>query len=418
MRVSFGHGSLHRFVDERGFIKVCCVAEGHANFLEGERGPRVHIQDAKTEEQIFNHPRLKALRLAMLRGEWDPICQRCQSAEAAGGSSSRTGRNHRFRHRLDELRSATRDDGAIDRPVLRHVDFRLGNACNLTCRMCSPGASKLWIDSYNRVQPEAYRLSEERLEALRHVVWFKDPEVWSRFDDLVPSIEWLHFAGGEPMIVPEMIDVLERCVASGRAPAIDLSYTTNITRLPDAAAALWPQFKSVSLTCSVDGYGRLNEYIRRPSRWTDIDRNLRTLDAQFRAWNVSEVVVSATVQIYNILDLDKLYAYLRQDFAHVLPLPLLNPLTWPEYLSVRHLPARAKQIAADRLLTERSRAEYRDPSLAWVATSIDPVIALLEAAADPPQWREFLAFTARSDAEFNDSVNAAAPELASVLAAP
>ena len=405
---------LHRLVDERGCIKVCCVAEGPENFLTGDDGRRLRVQDASSDHDIFNHPRLKALRRAMLSGEWDPICRRCQSAEAAGGSSSRTGRNHHFAHRVDELCDATQPDGTIERPVLRHLDLRLGNTCNLTCRMCSPGASTLWIDSYNRVQPEAYQLSARRLDELRQVAWVKDRDVWRRFSESLPSIEWLHFAGGEPMIVPEMIEALERCVVSGRAGDIDLSYTTNLTRVPDAVAALWPRFKSVSLTCSVDGFGALNEYIRRPSRWADIDRHLRLLDAHFHAWNLSEVFVSPTVQVYNVLDLDKLYAYLRSGFAHVLPLPLLNPLTWPDYLSVRHLPAHAKETAADRLRAERSRPEYRSTRLDWLVRSIDPVLALLDDAADAERWREFLTFLTASEREFSDSLTVAAPELAEV----
>jgi hypothetical protein len=40
------------------------------------------------------------------------------------------------------------------------------------------------------------------------------------------------------------------------------------------------------------------------------------------------------VQVYNVLDLDKLYAYLRSGFEHVLPAPVLNPLSRPAYLSV------------------------------------------------------------------------------------
>jgi hypothetical protein len=406
---------LHRLVDERGFLKVCCVAEGHENFLTDDRGERLHVQGAAREEEILNNPKLKELRRKMLGGDWDPLCTRCLSAESAGGTSSRTGRNHHFRHRIPELLAGTAPDGTVADPKVRHVDLRLGNYCNLTCRMCSPGASKLWIDPYNRVQPERYRLDNDRLLALRHIEWVDDPDVWVRFRDLLPSIEWVHFAGGEPMMIPEMIHVLRLCVESGFASAIDLSYNTNITLLPESVADLWPRFKSVSLSCSVDGYGPLNEYIRRPSQWHDVDRHLRTLDRHFLDWNLRQVYLTTTVQVYNVLDLHKLYAYLRSSFEHVLPAPLLNPLSWPPYLSVQTLPPSVKALACERL--QQARAEYLpNAGIDWILTSIDTIVDHMNGADLSDHWQDFLAFTTNSDREFHDSFETAAPELSRLVA--
>jgi hypothetical protein len=410
---------LHRLVDERGFLKVCCVAEGQENFLTDDRGQRLHVQGAASENDIVNSPRLKDLRRKMAQGQWDPICRRCLFAERASGHSSRIGRNNHFRHRISELLTGTAPDGTVSVPEIRHLDLRLGNHCNLTCRMCSPGASRLWIDPYNRVQPEGYRLGSERLTALKNIDWTSDPAVWERFRSLLPTLEWLHFAGGEPMMIPEMIQVLRMCVDSGFAGAIDLSYNTNITILPESLADLWPHFKSVSLSCSVDGYGTLNEYIRRPSRWHDVDRHLHTLDAHFRDWNLLQVSLTTTVQVYNILDLDRLYAYLRSEFHHLFPAPFLSPLTWPTYLSVQTLPAHVKRLARDKLLKERARDHYqRRKDIAWLLGSIDTTLGHLDAADLSEHWKDFLFFTASSDAEFGDSFASAAPELAALLSNP
>jgi hypothetical protein len=65
------------------------------------------------------------------------------------------------------------------------------------------------------------------------------------------------------------------------------------------------------------------------------------------------------VQVYNVLDLDKLYAYLRSGFEHVLPAPVLNPLSWPAYLSVQNLPPSVKTLTRERLSKENTREEYR-----------------------------------------------------------
>lgn len=406
---------LHRLVDERGFLKVCCVAEGRDNFLTDAGGKRLHVQDKLPDVQIFNSPRLVGLRRDMLDGRWDPMCERCRAAEEASGQSSRTGRNNHLRTHIPRLLSETASDGTITAPRVRHLDMRLGNHCNLTCRMCSPGASKLWIEPYNRVQPSAYRVDADRLMSLRAIEWFRDPAVWQAFRDRAPDLEWLHFAGGEPMMVPQMIDALRMCVEAGVSERIDLSYTTNITLLPDEVQDLWPRFKSVSLNCSVDGYGAMNEYIRRPSKWRDVDRHLRTLDRHFHEWNLREVSITTTVQVYNVLDLDALYAYLRSGFEHVHPLPLLNPLSWPAYLSVQTLPRAVKERARDKLLVERTRPEYTSrPDLGWVLRTIDVLLAHM--APDlSGQERDFAHFTSESEQAFGDSLERIAPELAGLL---
>lgn len=407
---------LHRLVNERGFLKVCCVAEGQENYLTDERGKRLHIQGGESEEEIFNNPRLKELRRKMLKGEWDSICTRCRNAERAGGSSSRKGRNNHFRERISDLLSDTAPDGTVTAPALRHLDMRLGNYCNLSCRMCSPGASKLWITPYNRVQPKAYQLGSDKLTALRNIEWVSDPAVWLKFREQLPAIEWINFAGGEPMMIPEMIDALRICVDSGCAGGIDLTYHTNITLLPKEVAELWPQFKSVSLRCSIDGYGPLNEYIRRPSKWHDVDRNLRTLDAHFHDWNLRKVSINTTVQVYNVLDLDKLYAYLRSGFEHVLPAPDLSLLSWPPYLSVENLPPRIKTLAREKLLKEKTRDEYRRcDDIAWLLTSIDTLVDHMDSAEPADHWKDFLSFTVSSEHEFGDSFTRAAPEMAALL---
>ena len=150
------------------------------------------------------------------------------------------------------------------------------------------------------------------------------------------------------MMIPEMIQALG--YARFRVRRSERSQLpTNMTLLPKDVAELWPLFKSVTLRCSIDGYGPLNEYIRRPSKWRDIDRHLHTLDAHFRDWNLRRVTINTTVQVYNVLDLDKLYAYLRADFEHscgagLTPLPAV-------YFGGD---LRADQAAArERLLQER-----------------------------------------------------------------
>lgn len=406
---------LHRFTNEQGWHMACCSGTGPANQLRNAEGEALHVNQRLTDEQVLNSPDYKAIRRAMLKGEWPGVCERCRRSEAAGAVSVRHHMNNRFGHWRAALLDRTALDGTIDDPTVRHADIRLGNTCNLTCRMCSPAASRLWIKHFNRVQPEGHCIPESGMAAFR-LNWVKRKSAEWLIEQCLPTVESLHFAGGEPLIIPEMVDVLDLCIQSGRASQIDLSYNTNITELPQRVTRLWPQFRSISLVCSVDGVGALNDYIRRPSNWIDIDRNLRLLDQHFDTWRVRSVVCSATVQIYNILQIGELFDYLSSGFRHIDPIPQLVPLYEPAYLSVQHLPDRVKDIARRRLLVERAKAEALDrPDLHFITSQIDTTLAHMDQAGSLKRLMDFMYFSAKSDQEFGDSWQKAAPELAAAF---
>lgn len=260
-------------------------------------------------------------------------------------------------------------------------------------------------------------MPDETLRALGETNWVKrQPFAWL-LEQGLPTVERMHFAGGEPLIIPEMVEALQQCIASGRAGEIELSYNTNLTVLPEKVTELWPHFRFVTLICSVDGYGKLNDYIRRLSRWNDIDRNLRMLDTHFSDWKIGSVTVSATVQIYNILQIHELFAYIRNaGFDRIAPIPQLVPLFNPLYLSIQGLPAKAKTVARERLQAEIERAEsWNRPELAGLIGSARNTLHFLDAADTTSNLPDFLSFCEASDKAFGDSWRVAAPELAKYL---
>ncbi len=419
---------MHRHTDEQGFHKLCCMADGEGNELRDAEGKRLHVGQKLTDAEVLNSPVVKATRVTMMRGEWPVACLRCQQVEEAGGESGRQYLNERFDPARSEgggqeaasfetLLERTSADGTLASPTVRYADIRLGNVCNLTCRMCGPVASRLWVPHFNAVQPKAYRIAVPELAVLGQNNWVKHESVGWLLEQSLAHVESLHFAGGEPLIVPEMVEALDLCVRSGRAGGIDLSYNTNLTVLPEKVTSLWHHFRSVSVLCSVDGYGKTTEYIRRPSKWGDIDRNLRTLDENFERWKIKWATVSCTTQICNVLNLDELFGYLRgAGFQHITQIPQLVPLYYPKYLSIQALPAAAKTVARERLQLEVERAEAMQvPGLAGPIGSIRATMAFLDAADTTADLADFLSFSEASDKVFGDSWRSACPELAEHL---
>jgi sulfatase maturation enzyme AslB (radical SAM superfamily) len=409
---------IHRHTDEQGFHKLCCIADGPENELLNASGERLHVSQKLTDAEVLNSPGMKATRLQMMREEWPIACLRCQQTETAGGESGRQHLNERFDNgSYESLVLGTASDGALQHPIVRYSDIRLGNVCNLTCRMCGPIASRLWVPHFNKVQPKGYRIPPAELTVLGQNNWVKHESVSWLLEQNLPYVEALHFAGGEPLILPEMVEALESCVRSGRAGEIELSYNTNMTVLPEKVTSLWHHFKSVSILCSIDGFGLMTEYIRRPSKWKDIDRNLCTLDENFERWKIKWATVTCTTQIYNVLNVDQLFDYLRTaGFKHITAIPQLIPLYYPQYLSIQALPASAKVLALKRLQLEIERAEALDiPGLAGPIGSIRSTIAFMNEADTTSDLPNFLAFCQSSDQVFGDSWRAATPELAEHL---
>ena len=406
---------MHRHTDEQGYHKLCCIADGDGNDLKDEQGRRLHVADKLTDAEVLNSPVVKATRVAMMHNQWPAACLRCEQAEDSGGESGRTQLNERFdRGSSEALLAATAADGTLENPIVRYSDIRLGNVCNLTCRMCTPVASRLWVPYFNQTQPLAYQMPEDQLQILGQNNWVKDEPVHWLLEQSLPHLEALHFAGGEPLILPELIQALEHCIASGRAGEIELSFNTNLTVLPEKVTRLWPQFKSVSVLCSIDGFGRVTEYIRRPSKWADLDRNLHELDRNFEAWKIKWATVSCTTQISNILTIDKLFEYIRDaGFRHITQIPQLMPLFYPNYLSIQALPPPAKVVARKLLRTEIARAEALNISgLAGPIASIRSTLEFLDDADTTRDLPDFLSFTEASDHAFGDDWRVATPELA------
>ena len=71
----------------------------------------------------------------MLNGERVSECETCYKNESTHGSSTRTWRNAKYFEQHNDLQEQS----------IKKVDLKLGNKCNLKCKMCFPYASsELW----------------------------------------------------------------------------------------------------------------------------------------------------------------------------------------------------------------------------------------------------------------------------------
>ena len=126
-----------------------------------------------------------------------------------------------------------------------------------------------------------------------------------------------------------------------------------MTNIPDEYIEVWKKFKHVLIGFSIDGMGKQNEYMRAPSKWSHIIKNLHKLDDAVTtgASNI-ELNESITISIYNILHiLDFLEWKItvgRYEFKNVFQKcnnhMFAHPLHDPGFLNTAIIPEHAKKI--------------------------------------------------------------------------
>lgn len=398
---------VHLFLDEQGHVLPCCQSSRDAAGQLQE----LHVGDIF--DQHRNAAALRKVRLKMLAGEKPSTCARCFHDEELGLRSYRQDSNALFGEHIQSAVANTLENGALHATRVRSIDVRLGNQCNLKCRMCTPVASKQLIPEWRALLP----LAEENqwLEGLQHMDWFEQPELWTAIEREMETIDTVQFAGGESLLLPRMVDFLERMIASGRAESISLTYITNLTPVVPRIIKLWRSFKHVHVIGSVDAFGPLNSFIRYPSRWETIDSSLKLLDQEAKLGPIS-ITINTTIQIYNIFDLSKLVEYVLSSFVNVHSFPHLSILYIPKPFDIRVLPLSLKKLAADRLnaFLESGLGKTR-PGYDGFVSAVNGVITHMMSADLTGLIPEFVRWNALFDDVRRQNVLDVVPELRQML---
>lgn len=347
-----------------GVVKPCCVFDGG---LQNENYKTIRITDDKVEN-IWNGKAFKDLRLKMLKGEKIPECKKCYEEEKVSNSSDRI-RYLTLNSSVIEAIMKSLHDGQVDNlPSI--LNLKIGNKCNLKCRMCQPLDSAM-IDaefsllskldprfrSFDNANAFDYNYNETPIEIAGN--WISEPIAKENMFKLLANTEHMSLAGGEVAFTQEAIDLLKFCVDENIAKNINITASSNLTRLDEELLNLMAHFKCFRVVASIDGIENTAEYIRYPSKWNIIKKNLKKLvDAPI---NIVPVI-APTIQIYNVLnivqvlelaeELDcKKWEYFENPSTH------LTVLFDPQHLSIRHLPRSIKDLAIERLLEFQSRSK-------------------------------------------------------------
>ncbi len=300
---------IHFATRPNGDMRLCCGAnasgagENHTiGLVKNEKGQPANF-GRETPMSAWNNEYMKDVRLTMLEGKIPSSCSKCIGEESQGVASKRiweTGSWIEEGIDVAELIAQTEEDGTVPDKLV-YLDLRLGHTCNLKCVMCSPHDSSQWVADHKKIYPlfKSTVLKEQMQWDRKEFnnFWHENPDFWKEMYAQIPNLKQVYFAGGEPLMIREHRLFLEEIIRQGYADKILVRYNTNGLLIDDEIIDLWKQFKKVKVGFSVDAIGDRNYYIRYPSDWATIEKNLRKLD---NTPDNIQVSIATAIQILNI----------------------------------------------------------------------------------------------------------------------
>jgi sulfatase maturation enzyme AslB (radical SAM superfamily) len=289
------------------------IEHGVTIFPNGKIGPCCQIKSEylKPIKEISNPD-----RFADLKTEHPPdACIKCVFNEHQGISSYRQMFNNT----------------ANQNPGLQFVDIRNTNLCNLKCRYCGPHFSNRWAEELTIDPP------------IKHTSYNKYRDIL-----FTPSLHWMYFTGGEPMINSEHWELLEFLINNNYAKNICLQYNTNLTTIKfknKNIVNIWKSFKQVMVLISVDSVGLVSDQIRSGSDWNKISENIDTLITCSTQSKNIKISITPVLSILNLWSIKSLFDYARNKKISVEPMVL----TGPDYLALDVVPDQLKPLALETL---------------------------------------------------------------------
>lgn len=364
---------IHFATRPNGDMRLCCSANASGagknhtvGLVKNESGAPANFGSA-TPMSAWNNNYMRSVRTSMLKGIIPASCTKCYEEESNGVVSKRmweTGSWIQDGIDIEELILQTKEDGTVPDKLI-YLDLRLGHTCNLKCVMCSPHDSSQWVADhkkiYNSFQHESLKnqMSWSRKEF--NNFWHENPEFWKEMYAQIPNLKQVYFAGGEPLMIREHKLFLEEIIRQGYADKILIRYNTNGLLLDEGIIDLWTKFKKVKVGFSLDGIELKNWYIRYPSDWSTIEKNLHRLD---NTPDNIQVSIATAIQILNIKHLPEFAKWkISQNFKKVNfenvtagiqaggGIFNMHLLYIPTFLSVRCLPVKDK-IEVRKLFAE------------------------------------------------------------------
>jgi sulfatase maturation enzyme AslB (radical SAM superfamily) len=276
-----------KFSSELKFGQTFCPLP----FISYHLDVRKHRKLCCISKHVVSDERLQEIQTSILNNQPVIECQKCYDKEKLNLISRRQLQLKDWLKHPDILNDTTVS------PKVYDYDLRYSNLCNLECQMCNPVDSSAIAQRQGKVVP--FFQYESDLE-------------------ITPDAKRIYFAGGEPF----MIKSFSRLLETVENKDCEIVINTNGTILTDHMLTALDKFTNVNFTVSIDGYGKLNEQIRKNSIWNDIERNIDLLAKRYGGY--AHIHIGTVVQRDNVNQLLELGNWISNKNINQWTMMLLN----------------------------------------------------------------------------------------------
>jgi len=304
-------------IDTNGAIKLCCVA-GDPTMKPTGQNMNVNKQSLS---DAWNSEYMVSVRERLINGQQVKDCGQCYRKERFGEYSFRQRANHdwadetkqileRYQSYDIEFQKANnfqKEKMQMGKYIVEdmpaYLDIRFGNLCNLKCRMCTGLYSKKFGEELESIAntDEKFRMLAPDSAKVYNFDWYDNPNFWTELEQYMPHVKLLYLTGGEPTLVQGNYDFLQQLIDKGYAKNIGLVFNTNVTNFQDRFLNIIGQFDHVTLNLSIDGIKGVQEYIRYPSKWKAITKNMDLLMSKIKECETEfDLVFTPTISILNV----------------------------------------------------------------------------------------------------------------------
>jgi MoaA/NifB/PqqE/SkfB family radical SAM enzyme len=331
-------------VQPNGSHSVCCLAEQP---VKNEQGQTLSVRNS-TLDQILDAHSSKQLRRDFLANTRPETCAKCWRVEDSGGTSKRLNTLDRLKHLGIANQTWTEE-----RKELMMFDLKVGNICNLKCRICgSYSSSQIATEEL----PKKNKKSSFSYKILEQGRWPREQQhFWDRLIELSKEIRYLEFTGGEPFLIKEHFAFLQQLVDLGIAGNVEIHYNTNGTQYPENAIDIWRHFKLVEIAFSIDDVEERFEYQRSNAKWSEVNANIQKFKELKQELGNIQLQVCSTINVFNVMYLEGLANWIDSvGFDNI----YWNMLHEEQSVSIRSLSTQAKEIAIKKLQSAQVTSQH------------------------------------------------------------
>ena len=331
-----------------GTVRPCCLADDE---IVDDAGQKFSLLTANFKD-IQNSNSMRKLREQFLAGEQPQTCRKCWNEERAGRTSKRMHTINRLKH------SVTDSEWTADAKPLMFLDLKLGNICNLKCRICGSWSSSQFASEEISFLGKDEQKKSHAYQMLKQGAWPREnTQFWHEIDQCLDDICYIEFTGGEPFMIDQHFDMLQGIVDRGIAHQVEIHYNTNGTQWPERGPDIWKHFKTVEIAFSIDDVGARFEYQRTNADWAVVLDTITSFQYLKTQLPNLQLQCCSTVNIFNVRYIDELAHWITQqkfDFVY------WNIMHDAWYFSVATLPDAAKSQISQHLRSADVPPQYRE----------------------------------------------------------